>query len=92
MAMSKIENEIIKDMSKHFDNRLRKLIADTADICEIAGVNDKNVLKIVFTGLMYELVLASVVLNLDERDFGGLCQMAYREALPDVKKWLEREG
>ena len=82
----KSELQIIDDMRKLLQQRLRTVLYDTADTCVTAGLTHEVILKIALAGLMFELVRAGTVLGYPEKDFIALCRTAFRDMGPRIAK------
>ena len=82
----KSELQIIDDMRKLLQQRLRTVLHDTADTCVTAGLPHEVILKIALASLMFELIRSSVVLGYPEKDFVALCRQAFREMGPRIAK------
>lgn len=87
MAMSK---EIINDLSDHFETKLRRLVRDTADICNIADIKKVDTLKLIVAGLMTEIMYAIAVMHLSEEEYLKMCSMAYKTLINDVREALSK--
>ena len=79
-----MQEEMIDDMAEHFHQKLRKLIMDVADTCERLDIGRGDIVKLVFAGLLRELIFAGDVLELKEEDFASVCRVGY-EAMKEME-------
>lgn len=75
------------DMSQMFTNRLRQLMSDCGDTASRGGLDDEDVGKLLVTGLLAEVVIGTLHLEMDEQDYMAICLKARRELV----KMLERK-
>jgi hypothetical protein len=81
-----MNERILKDLEMHFAKRLRLSISDIAGTCKAADIDSAETVGIVISSMLYELIRASVVMNMDEDDFVKMCEIAYRSMLPMVRR------
>jgi hypothetical protein len=74
------------DMDRLFGSRLARLIEDWADTAKHADVEDKAIVKILVTGLLYEVIQGTTALGMDETDYVQFCVAARRAMARAVAK------
>jgi hypothetical protein len=70
---------LIVDMSQMFSDRLRQVMSDCGDTAQRGGLDDEDVGKILITGLLVEVVMGTMHLEMDEKDYLAICLKARRE-------------
>ena len=83
-------DRILKDLEHHFASRLRMQISDIASTCKAADIDNSEVVGIVISALVYELIRAAFVLQMDEDNFVKMCEIAYRSMIGHVQREYDR--
>jgi hypothetical protein len=84
------QDRILRDLEQHFARRLRTIISDTASTCRVADVDNGETVGIVLSALIYELIRATFVMQMDEDTFVQMCEIAYRSMMPAVQREYDR--
>lgn len=71
--------KMLYDIEKHFSARLRSLLIDTIETCDIGGLNKGDVAMFLLAAMWYEIVLMSFAARFTEEDFVQAARVAYRE-------------
>lgn len=79
------DERIILDLEQHFARRLSLEVQDIGATCQHADIDIEIILKLVISGLFYELLRASKVAGWDEPTFLHACKIAYRTIMPQLK-------
>ena len=72
--------DVADDLLKHFISRLHVQAKDIGTTAEHAGLDDDVILKIIATGLVFELIKVAMHMGLSEKDFVAFIRLAYTEA------------
>jgi hypothetical protein len=83
---------IFKDMKALFRKKLSVLIANTADTCDRVDIDREQIILLIVSGLLHELVLMTAVVDADENQFMNICKTSYRHLIKDAKKRLKEAG
>jgi hypothetical protein len=84
MNMTQYE-KLTSDMSDHFYDRMRNLLQDTADTCEMGGMSDRDTVAMLLSILMSETAKGSIAIKMTEEEFLTVCAIAYRRTFHAVK-------
>jgi hypothetical protein len=71
---------MVRDLSKHLDQRIETVLHDFMDRCEIANGEENDATTLALTILMHYTVMAAHGLGATESDFMGLCQWSFNQA------------
>lgn len=82
---------IENDITQMFHVRLRQLLDDSGDTAHRAGIDDDDISKILITGLLAEVVIGSLTLQMDETNFLRICRSAYQQMVKMLAKQEQRE-
>jgi hypothetical protein len=69
------------DLVNHFINKLHTQSSDIGKTAELAGLDDEIIIRIIMTGLVFELIKAARYTDMDEKEFLSFVRIAYREAM-----------
>ena len=76
---------VVDDMSKLFEGRLQRLIANCGDTMARAGLDDDTVSKILITSLLCEIVTGTLSMGLDRSQYLAVCALAHDQLLAKMK-------
>jgi hypothetical protein len=79
-------DHLIHDMSDYFKDKLHDLIQDTIDTCSRVDMPNKTSAAIVVAALMHEINIGSIVLEMTEAEFMGMCQFSHRHTAARLRK------
>jgi len=72
------------DLHRHFCDRLKVLLRDTAETCLEADLTAKDTMAILLSGLLSEAIHGAVSMQISEKDYVAMCRMAYRKVKREV--------
>lgn len=81
-----LNKRILLDLGENFDRKLRLVISDTASVCQAADIDNSDIVELVITSLVYELIRATTVLGMDEDDFIRMSEIAYRSMIGHIRR------
>lgn len=84
-----MKNYITNDLQKHFSEKLHLLITDIVETGECAEVPAKEIVTLLMTELLHELVTAACMLHLDEEKFIEMTTFMYRFLIGGIRKKME---
>jgi len=80
-----MSDKFANDMSDHFYDRLRNLLMDTAETCDMGGMSDRDIIAMLLSVLMSETAKGSITIKLTEEEFLTVCSVAYRRSFYSIK-------
>ena len=84
------DTQLYHDLNIHLRNKLRKLLIDHGDTCSRVDMEDREIVLMVMSALMFEIVAASTALDMDEETFGIMCLRAYADLYEQALKTVSR--
>lgn len=84
--MNDLNKRILDDLGQNFARKLRTTISDTANTCQTADIPSQEIVGMVISAMLYEVVRASLVMGLDEDDFAKMCGIAYQSMVPVLRQ------
>jgi hypothetical protein len=75
-----MNRQLIDDMLKLFCDRLLQLLQDHADLCDRADIEHPVTVRLLMTGLLGELTLAALAVQMTEDEFAALCRNSHQTA------------
>jgi len=77
---------IAGDLYQHLDNRIHKVLSDHVHTCQLADIELEEAIKMMVPILLYEMSVAAVSMQLDEKTYVAMCLKAYRDINKTVQK------
>ena len=69
---------IYRDMINLFQDRLRQLLVDHADLCERGDLSARKTGELLILGLIRELAIGAISMGIDEERFVTTCHTGYQ--------------
>jgi hypothetical protein len=82
---------IADDIHTHALTKLNQLLRDTSVVCRIAEIDDNEIVELLMSVLLQELVKGAACIAINETDFLHLCRVAYRAIYKLQRQKMQNE-
>ena len=78
--------QTLRDLERHFASRLHATVSEIGNTCEHADIDIDDIIKMIISSLLYELLWTAALTGWTEKNFIAACRLAYRAMMPHIKR------
>lgn len=85
MSNQQSNQQILRDLERHFATRLHADVVDIGSTSEHADIDIDDIIRMIVSGLLYELLWTASLTGWTEKDFLTACRLGYQTMMPHIK-------